>query len=121
MNILTIGSDRKIFDETSNVKKRVVDYGSLVNEYYVIVFTQKSLGLKIKQLSGNTWAIPTNSSNKWFYIWDAYKIGRKMAEIDLVSSQDPFESGLAGFLISRFLKTKFQIQIQLLQFSKHQI
>ncbi|MBO06304.1 MAG: glycosyltransferase [Candidatus Pacebacteria bacterium] len=111
MNILTIGSDRKIFDETSNVKKRVVDYGSLVNEYYVIVFTQKSLGLKIKQLSGNTWAIPTNSSNKWFYIWDAYKIGRKMAEIDLVSSQDPFESGLAGFLISRFLKTKFQIQI----------
>lgn len=111
MNILTIGSDRKIFEIGSDVRKRILEYSTLVNEYYVIVFSEKSTGLKVEKISSNTWIIPTNSSNKWLYIWDAYRIGKRMSGINLVSSQDPFESGLAAYFISKSIKSKFQIQI----------
>jgi glycosyltransferase involved in cell wall biosynthesis len=111
MNILVIGTDRKIFEKDSDVRKRVIEYSTLAEEYYVIVFSLKSHNLKTEKIASNAWVIPTNSSSKLLYVFDAIRLGKKMSDIDVISAQDPFESGLVAYLISIFLKSKLQLQI----------
>ena len=119
MNILTIGSDRNLFKEGSPVRKRAIEYSTLANRYYAIVFSTADLGLKIERISQNAWIIPTNSKNRWHYIRDAIKIGRKFSGIDVVSSQDPFECGFVGMRLAKFFKCTFQIQIHTDFISSH--
>lgn len=44
MKILSIGSDRKVFEEGSAVRSRLLDYGRFVEEIHIIVFAKKSQG-----------------------------------------------------------------------------
>jgi len=112
MKVLSIGTDRKIFEEGSSVRQRVIDYSSLFNEYYIIVYSLKSHNLpKIKQINHNTWAIPTNSNSRLDYIKDAIEIGKQMAGIDWITTQDPFETGWAGMKLKSELGVKFNVQI----------
>ena len=130
MKIISIGSDRNLFNEGSAVRTRIVEYGELVEEMHIVTFNQKS---KLeKQNFGNIYLYPTNSRNRWFYVFDAVKIGREIiknfqpkadqpraekSQIKnsrdniLVSSQDPFECGLAGYFIAKKFKIPLQIQI----------
>jgi len=119
MKVLMISSDRKIFDSNSAVSARMVEYGGLVEELHVVVFSkQKSqINSKIK-ISENTFAYPTNSLSRWFYVFDAIRIGKKItksykleANSWLVTSQDPFESGLAAYKIAKQAKAKLQLQV----------
>ena len=43
MKILSIGSDKKLFDENSEVRRRIIEYGQLVDELHIVVFTNKKL------------------------------------------------------------------------------
>ena len=114
MKILMLSTDENIFKENSEVRKRMVDYGGLVDELHVIV---KSHGLRVKsQELGNVFIYPTNSFWPIFYFWDAYKISSSIIrnwnlEIRncVITCQDPFETGLVGYL----LKSKFKILLQL--------
>ncbi len=135
-----ISSDLNILKEGSDVRERMREYGSLVDELHIIVLNQKS---KIKnQKFGNVFIYPTNSFSKWFYIVDAYNIARNMFHASrslfvqehsdwqqtavqrgrrpsrgftlhdlLITAQDPFETGLAGWLIARRNNTPLQVQV----------
>jgi len=111
LRVLTIGSDRKIFEKGSFVRKRAIEYSTLAEEYYAILFTRKDHGVTVEQISDNAWVIPTNSKNRWHYVFDAIKIGKKMSGIDVVSTQDPFESGWVGLKLSKFFSCTLQVQI----------
>lgn len=131
MKVLNIGTDKNLFEENSEVRKRMIDYGDMVHELHIIVFSKrKSLILNPKsQISNNIFVYPTNSKNKLFYIFDAYKIGKKIVrnclsageagklEIRnshdkfLITSQDPFETGLVGWLIKRKFRLPLQLQV----------
>jgi len=111
INVLSISSDRKLFEENSSVRQRNISFGHLVDELHIIVFSLKELGLEPKQISKDTWIYPTNSSHKIFYILDAIRLGLKFKKIDLITTQDPFESGLVGFWLSKRLQAKLHIQI----------
>ena len=50
MKVITIGTDRKLFDESSTVLSRLLKYSTKVEEMYVIVFTKRGLGLKEKAI-----------------------------------------------------------------------
>ena len=84
------------------------------------------------QLSTNVRVYPTNSCSKWLYIFDAIRIGKRIirnwksartnvhsdglkienSRNDLViSSQDPFECGLAAYQLSKLAKLSLHIQI----------
>ncbi|MBU2109665.1 hypothetical protein KKB71_01775, partial [Patescibacteria group bacterium] len=126
MKILSIGTDKNLFYENSEVRQRMIEYGNLVEELHIIMFaTQKSeirstkseTNSKIK-ISNNTFVYPTNSGSRWFYVWDAIKIGEEIIgnwkleiENSLVTAQDPFECGLAGYRIAKKLKLPLQLQI----------
>jgi len=112
MRILNISIDRKIFEKGSAVRDRMIEYGRLFDEYYIIVFSLKKDNLpKVDRLSSNVWAIPTNSPTRIDYIDDAVKIGKQMSGIDWVSTQDPFETGLVGLRLVYRLKAKLNVQV----------
>jgi len=110
MKILNIIIDRGLFDEKSEVRQRIIEYGGLVEELHMIVFSKRNLGFK-PQKFGNVFVYPTNSWSRWCYIFDAIKIGKKIEKPDLVTSQDPFETGFACWRLSKYFKTKLQLQI----------
>ncbi|MDD5152963.1 MAG: glycosyltransferase family 4 protein [Candidatus Pacebacteria bacterium] len=117
MKVLSIGSDRKLFEGGSDVVSRTLDYGRLSDELHIIVFAKKTLRLSEKTLSKNIFLYPTNSRNRWGYIRGAIKQARKLKHsglhIDVVTAQDPFECGVAAFFISRIFGAKLHLQVHI--------
>ncbi len=115
MKLLTIGSDRNLFKKDSEAQKRIKDYGKIFEEMRIIVFADKNLGYSDMKLSDNVFIYPTNHRYKILYLWNIYRIVKKMSKVNgqmsIVTCQDPFESGLAAWLISRWLKLPLHIQI----------
>lgn len=111
MKILTISTDRKIFEEGSAVSARQIKYGSLFERLDIIVFARSGLVPVEKKLSENTKAYSTNSISRFLYFLDALRIGMRLDKPDLVSAQDPFESGVAAFLISKFWGVPMHLQV----------
>ncbi|MBU4480148.1 glycosyltransferase family 4 protein [Patescibacteria group bacterium] len=129
MKVLMISTDRKIFEENSAVRQRILEYGGLVEELKIIIFNSStrvsSSKYQVTRLSNsNVWLYPTNSKNKFFYIFDAIRIGRGIIgnwklglgnssdkNKILVTCQDPFETGFVGWVIAKTKKTKLHLQI----------
>ena len=90
-------------------------YGKYVESLDIIVMNKKNIAqadnLKIAK---NVKAYPTNSWSRFFYFWNAYRLGRKIFQknnYDLIVCQDPFLTGLAGFLLKRKIKVKLIIHL----------
>ncbi|MCH7883416.1 glycosyltransferase [Patescibacteria group bacterium] len=113
MKVLMISRDRKIGDRNSEVAMRIASYGKFVEELYIIVFSKGGFQ---DQHFNNIFLYATNSRSKWFYIFDAYRIAKRVirqhhleVRNSLITCQDPFETGAVGY----FLKRKFHIPLQL--------
>lgn len=120
MKIISIGTDRKLFQEGSPVLLRSALYAKKMEEMHIIVFSLESHGLS-KTKVGNLYLYPTNSKSKISYIFDAIKIGRDIInelklkfrnlEDVILSTQDPFETGLVGVRLKKIYKIPLQIQV----------
>jgi len=111
-----ISTDRKIFEAGSPVAKRMIEYGEVFGELHIVIFSLEQQGFARTQLSKNVFAYPTNSYGKFFYIRDAVRIGKKIADTiyfgeTALSTQDPFETGIVGFLLKH--KTRLPLQVQI--------
>ncbi len=122
MKILMLSTDRNIFNEKSATRKRMIEYGELVEELHIIIFSKR--GFKEKQISERVWVYPINSFLKFLYIFNAKKIGFKIIQNSedlakwVISTQDPFETGWAGLKILEKTKKKIdklnaKLQIQI--------
>ncbi len=116
MKVLMISTDRNIFDEKSEARQRMIEYGGLVEELHIIIFTKRKHQIPSTkfQENSNVFLYSTNSRTKLFYVFDALEIGKKILDYKgqwLITSQDPFETGLAGWLIARKAKIPLQLQI----------
>ena len=116
MKVLSIGSDRKLFEEGSAVQARAIEYAALFEELHIVVF---STGIFAKtQIASNAWVYSTNSWSRWLYILDAIRIGKRIIHDSkfvirdsVLTAQDPFECGLAAYKIARFFKLPLHVQI----------
>ncbi|OHA94176.1 MAG: hypothetical protein A3E02_00830 [Candidatus Zambryskibacteria bacterium RIFCSPHIGHO2_12_FULL_38_34] len=120
MNLLSITTDRRLFEEDSNVRRRVLGYSKYFDRMDIIVFTRKNLklGSDNLKLAENIFIYPTNSSLKLFYIYDAFRIIKKVihnsnlvASNSIITAQDPFETGLVGVLIKFFYRFPLHVQV----------
>lgn len=115
MKVLSLGTDRGLFDSGSAVRTRILEYGNLFAELHIVVFAKKTLGLKAEQLSPRVWIYPTNSQSRILYFWDAYRLGRKiirqLSGYKVITAQDPFETGLVAWLLALASGAKFQLQV----------
>ncbi len=117
MKVITIGSDRKLFDVHSAVHLRNMEYASGMEELHIVVFSLKSHNLtEVK--NKNLHIYPTNSSSRYGYVLDAYRLGKKIIPQNsfvrgdsVISSQDPFEAGLVGHFLSGAFRLPLQLQL----------
>jgi glycosyltransferase involved in cell wall biosynthesis len=108
MRILSIGTDRKLFEPGSTVFERQTAYAEKLGEIDTIVLTSKGYSAaRFGRLS----VTPTNSSSKLLYFNDAWKITRKLALPDVITTQDPFETGLIALWIARRLRVPLHVQV----------
>lgn len=114
MKIISISTDRKIFEPESSVRKRMIAYAALVDELHIVVFSNEHLNLDYFQ-EGNLFVYPTSSKSRWSYINDAKRIARDVLkerpDISLVDTQDPFETGLVGKYVSKKFRLPLLIQV----------
>src|SRR3990167_8179551 len=97
IKVISIGTDRKIFEEGSAVRQRQVEYGQLFEKLEIIVFSSRSMNYESKiMLSENIYAYPTSSNNRFFALWDAYKLVKGIIHNSdpiiqnmVLSTQDP--------------------------------
>lgn len=115
MRILTIGTDRKLFEENSMVFLRMQEYAKRVDEMHIVVFTK--MGYKDKNV-GNLFIHPTNSLSRFHYISNAIKLGDKLIKKynlsitnSVISTQDPFETGIVGFYLHKKYFLPLQVQV----------
>ena len=112
MNLLVINLDKGIFLSGSASLERLKEYSQLVEKIFVIVWTIKKEKPIIFQ--DKLFIYPTCSRFKFLYFFDTFRILKyikKNNKIDLLFTQDPFETGLIGWLISKINKIPFQLQI----------
>lgn len=109
MRVITVGSDRSVFEEGSAARKRLEAYAATFGELHVIVFSLRHHVLT-PVTAGNLFLYPTDSFSKLQYIGDAAHLGKKLSA-DVVSAQDPFESGLAARRIARALHAPLHLQV----------
>ncbi|MBX4197909.1 glycosyltransferase [Candidatus Parcubacteria bacterium] len=118
MNILSIGTDRKLFVDGSAVRERTAEYGRLFDELHIIVFAKRSLHLEPFLIAPNIWVYPTNSSSRFLYMRDARRIAKHIAAErkytqanTVITVQDPFETGKVGLYLKKTLGLSLQVQI----------
>lgn len=117
LRVLMISTDRNIFKEGSAVRERISEYGKSFRQLHIIIFTKRFQKFRPEKISDNVWVYPTKSWCKIFYAFDAAKVAkREFAKflpkiISIISTQDPFETGIAGWLLARKFKLPLQIQI----------
>lgn len=112
MNLLVINLDKAIFSKNSASLERLKEYSKLAGKMFVIVWTKD----KEQMITYNDklFIHPTNSCCRLFYYFTSLAIARKILKyekIDLIFTQDPFETGLAGWLIAKIYKIRLQLQI----------
>lgn len=121
MKIISIGTDRNIFKPDSQVRARAMEYASLFDELHVIVFAKRNFKFQmtnVKTNGINLFLYPTNSISKLFYIFDAYKIAKRIIkenqltkENSIITVQDPFETGLVGAKIKKHFGLRLHVQV----------
>lgn len=120
IKVLSIGSDRGLFKPDSAVFARIKEFGSIVGELHIVVFTLASQKFAETQLAPNVWVYPTNSFSRWFYIHDAARLGKRLVAekrfvrgASLITTQDPFEAGWAGLQIKKKWRLPLEVQMHI--------
>lgn len=104
--LLMISTDRGLFDENANVTKRLMNYSQSFEFVDVIVFSKSGCSEK---RYGNISIYPTKSISSVLYIFDALRIALKLKKPTIITTQDPFETGVIGFLFSWSVRWNVQI------------
>lgn len=114
MNVLMISLDPTLAENKAKVvgdsQKRHIQYGKYLKNLFIIV-PSKNKTSKIK-LSKNVFVYPVKS-RPGFMINACFTASRicRDCQIDIVTTQDPFFTGLVGYLIKRKLKIPLNVQV----------
>lgn len=115
MKVLMLSTDTQILEPESESSARMREYGGLVRRLDIII---ASCGSKWRaaELLPHTHVVPTNSVSKFLYVWDMICVALRIARQqqvgwDVVTAQDPFETGLSAWLIVRRCGARLHLQI----------
>ena len=116
MNILSIGThDPAIFNEKSALRQRTEAYARALGHLILIDTTTRHEAFKPYHTEHFS-VYGTNSWSRLLSPFDAARIARTVGG-DVVTTQDPFEHGLAGVLASRALHVPLHVQLHTDPFS----
>jgi glycosyltransferase involved in cell wall biosynthesis len=110
--LLSIGTDRLLFQEGSAVRERIKGYAKDWDEMHIIVASDRSFSET--SIAPNVWIYPTRSKLKAMYPFDAMRLGRFIIErrvITDITCQDPFLTAFAATSLQNQFKLPLEIQI----------
>src|SRR3989344_5733828 len=111
MKVLQIGSDRTIFDSSSASAARMRAYGKRFGKLEMIIFSLRKHKVREACLSEHTHVYATNSFFRFLYVWDAVWLAFTLPKPDVVSVQDPFETGITGWIVARLRGAALHVQV----------
>ncbi|OGZ07611.1 MAG: hypothetical protein A3D65_03700 [Candidatus Lloydbacteria bacterium RIFCSPHIGHO2_02_FULL_50_13] len=117
MNVLMLSTDRSVFDEDASIRRRLSEQGSLVSALHVIVVAKREEPFKEIHFGRRVTVTPTRSANRFTYIVDAYRLGVQILHTGrknqkwLITTQDPFELGAIGYMLSRKFRIPLHLQL----------
>ena len=119
LHVLSIGlDDTLLVDETvarGDAAARQRRYAERLGRLDIVVFTRHASGLAQRELAPNVAAYPTNSRCSLSYVPDALGVSRRVqldrGRMDLVIAQDPFLTGLAGYVLARRWRIGLNVQL----------
>ncbi len=115
LSVLAISYGRDVFDVESRNHQRLKFYAEALQRYEMVVFTRAHESYQTVR-DGRLCVHPTRS---WFRItsmlgsvWTGYRVLRKYPhEQWVITSQDPFDTGLVAYLLHRLTGHPFHIQL----------
>lgn len=116
MKVISLGTGTKIFEADSEVRRRQIEYGKLFKELHLIVFTPNNEKFQNQKLGENVFLYPTKTKTRALYFLDFVRIvkgilkGANKKEF-VLSTQDPFETGVVGIIVKFLYKLPLQIQL----------
>lgn len=109
---MLIGTDRTLFSPESTVRTRLLRLGKEFDTLDSIVFSTRTHGITaVTEIAPHIHAHPTNSFSRFLYMWDALRVAKRLSRPDIVSAQDPFETGLAGLWIAHHFGIPLAIEV----------
>lgn len=121
--VVMISTDASILKDGSAVQSRMKEYGGLFSELHIILFlktVRNPEAPQVLQVGQNVLVYPTMSVNRWFYLFDALGIGKRilsrlLTRMDkkhiVISTQDPFETGIVGKKLKDCFGVALNVQI----------
>lgn len=91
------------------MRARILAYTKSFREVHIVVLCGP--GYTPEVVEGRVHLHPTNSRLRFLRVFDALRIGKKVSAIDVVTSQDPFETGVAAWLIARKKRAPLHVQV----------
>lgn len=119
IRLLLLTKDISVMHEGSPAHKRIADLRSMFLEIHVIVLNLegKEDEPQVVRLFENVWLYPTLSSSWWMMGYDAYKLAHAQLvfsggfRADVIVAEDPFESGIVGWMLREKFDRPFQLHI----------
>lgn len=111
MKLLSISTDRKIFENGSAVRARQIEYAKHCDEMHIIVFADKNF--KEESIAPNCFVYPTRSKSHFLYPFDAIRLGRFVMKrgITNITCQDSSFTAMVGVALKKSFNVPLEIQI----------
>jgi len=118
MNVLMISLDFTLALDEAKVsgdsRNRHIAYGNRLSNLIIVVMGGKAKNLKSQRLSDKVAVYPVLYRNPASYVWEGYKVCRKICRennIDVITTQDPFLTGLIGYFLKKRLGLPLEMQL----------
>lgn len=109
MKILMISLDKNILNKDSIVARRMIEYGK-ESELFIIIPSREK---EVFDLSSAV-HIQSTGGNKLWQFFLLKEIGKKLIKennIEAITTQDPFFTGLIGWFLKKRFKIKLEVQM----------
>lgn len=108
MRVLSFGTDKRVLEAGSAARERQEAYAERIGSLDILLFARgRHDPVHTEHLS----ITPTNSISRWLYGLDALRIARNVPRPDVITAQDPFETGLVALIAAKVLKVPLHIQV----------
>lgn len=111
MNILSLGTDKKVLDSNSSVANRIVSYSKLVDKYFVIVPNDK---YTVLSLSNKILVYSTGGCCKIIRFLKLFFIAKFLIQrekINVITSQEPYFIGFIAIVLGNLFNIGVEIQV----------
>lgn len=116
--VLFLTTEEKILEPENSDRKWYLELANVFDEVHVMVLIGRSGRGTLERLANNTWFYRIHDKNWWRLPW----IAKEAAEAgltfngsvrpDIIVATDPFEAGLAAYLIAKQFRRPWQIHIK---------